>query len=216
MKYLVDVWLDIKKHLNDILVQVEDSEGKSFSNSLKCFIEYTNDKWFALIDGKWCNFNQSFLKYLDDSVSDIPLENKFYEETFIKESGLIDYLIEKHWYENGHLEMKRMVQYNVEPFDLYKDNTCFFIKKWVLQKLWYVIDQSITTIKYIKECKKKIYLNKVEKKIDKMCLRLLYDKKKQITNLKEIKSFIFKIKVDNWKKECRESWIEPMVYITYI
>src|SRR5690606_34624570 len=106
----------------------------------------------TLIDGKWHKFNQSYLNLLNEKVKRITLnhiENYDYNVRITEDQFNNDREVDG--YINLHTENIVLARrYKVEKMDLYKDQTLYFVKKGNPQKLNYVIDQAMNTLKLLK------------------------------------------------------------------
>lgn len=205
------------------------------------FFDYLDEN-VILIDGIWYEYNQDYLEYLKESMDEIkididdlyPFKNIEYykylkekgknlncnEEEFLRgeyknhitEGDFNNYLSERQNFTYLDKDMENFEGHRVEIGDLYKDDTLYAVKIGKINKMVYVIDQSITGLKIIHD-------NNTEK-IDKtnlqyVCIWLILDRKRKLNSLNDIKSIIFKNKLDNWKKEVRLMGYTPVVKISY-
>jgi hypothetical protein len=67
-------------------------------------------------------------------------------------------------------QIETLQQYKIEKLDLYKDNIIYFVKIGTPQKLGYVIDQAIATLKILQSQTSGIKINGQEIKPKGVCL----------------------------------------------
>lgn len=214
-----------------------------FSIPLKqlLFFDYLDEN-VLLIDGIWYEYNQDYLDYLKESMDEIkiddgdlyPFKNTEYYN-FLKEKGKCLNCSEEEFMENKYKEYAQEGDFNeylsvkkdftlldkrndffeghiVEIADLYKENTIYAVKIGNINKMVYVIDQSINGLKFIHDKK----TNKLDKNdLLNVCIWIILDRKTKIKSLNDIRSIIFKNKLDNWKKEVRLMGYTPIVKISY-
>jgi hypothetical protein len=102
---------------------------------------------------------------------------------------------------------------SIEAWDLQKDETVYAVKIGTPQKLGYVCDQSINTLELIK---KKVNVKKLDTNFKNYCIWIVLDRAEKINKISEIKSIIFKQKVESWARRCFEFGITPKIKISYI
>lgn len=211
--------------LNNIRVTFESETFNKYSRSLNEVIDYTIEKegkYYCLVNGKWSEFNESYIEYLRenlDKISDEILYDKDYDFKVdqiekIRASctdtlNYNEYLYNKYYMKKFGFECydRDFIPYgnvNVELADLYKNNTLYHVKIGENGKLIYAIDQSTLSIKVLKDPNKKTEVNKKlgNKEIKNIGLILIFDSqsliKKGIINLNNINSLIFKMKIMEW------------------
>ncbi|HCC84256.1 MAG TPA: hypothetical protein DEP87_01050 [Candidatus Pacebacteria bacterium] len=107
----------------------------------------------------------------------------------------------------------------VEIGDLYDPtkNELVFVKIGTPQKLGYVIDQSLNTLKIFQTgTTSQPTLNGVEVKPKKLCLWIVLQRSKTLNKISEIKSLIFLMKLNEWQKSCRNAGFESVLRVSYI
>lgn len=102
---------------------------------------------------------------------------------------------------------------SIEAWDLQKDDVVYAVKIGTPQKLGYVCDQSINTLEIIK---KKANVRKLDINFKTYCLWIVLDRAERISKISDIKSIIFKQKVESWARKCSEFGITPKIKISYI
>jgi len=107
-------------------------------------------------------------------------------------------------------------RYRVKKKDLYKDNILYFVKKGKPQKLSYVIDQAVNTVKILQNKAASIEINGVEVKIDGICLWILLDRQTEIKKISEINSIILHMKLVEWRKILIDAGFKPLININYL
>lgn len=216
-EYIVQNNIDLLRNLNNIQVKFLREEGRNFTKNVKTILQYITDDRETLIDGKWHKFNQSYINLLNDKVKKIPLN---YDPTK-NHTGTIDEAEfnndrEDDGYRNLHTENIVLARrYKVEKMDLYKDNTLYFVKKGTPQKLNYVIDQAMNTLKLLKNNEFVITENGDRMEIKKICLWFLTDRVNNIDNLSDFNSLIFIMKLNDLYKEVTDSTLLLECYINY-
>jgi uncharacterized protein (TIGR04141 family) len=224
-------------NIDQIKIKAKPDEGNGFTKSLKYFLDYVDEDFNFLQNGKWYRFNEKYIDYLLKEINKIPIET-FDDFVYSKSeyTSFFESLSEeekKKWYaerffnerkasHNGYLNLDRdstmqiYNSYSLEVADLYKDDTLFFVKIGGTQKQNYVIDQAIGTLKYLLDNQRKIFFNGESYIPKKLCLWLVLDRKTRIDSLKKLKSFILLINLLDWKKETLLSEFEPKIRISYV
>jgi len=106
-------------------------------------------------------------------------------------------------------------KYKVEKVDLYKDKTLHFVKFGTPQKMNYAIDQAINTVKLLQNNQSKIQINDEEKDVETICLWLVFDRKQEFSQLSELNSLIFHMKLADWKRIVQNARYKPIIYVSY-
>jgi uncharacterized protein (TIGR04141 family) len=212
--------INLTDDLNNLKVKVHNEHGRDYSRPLKDFLDFVDEKdRYCLIDGKWNQFNNSYLEFLQQEVDKIQILD--YEENFNIYSDTKEEDFNKNRSNDGFENCDKVNEtlgkkFKVEKMDLFKDKALYFVKKGKPQKLNYVIDQAVNTIKLLQNNESKIFINNLEKKVDIICLWLLIDKKKKIKKLSEINSLIFQMKLTDFRKTTNDAGYKPVVKINYI
>lgn len=215
-KFITDQNIDLKQQVNDIRVKVYNESGRDFSLPLKETIDFVEEKErYCLIDGKWYQFNQSYIDFLRDEVDSIVFVNKEdiqdkNESEFNKRKG-----------REGFVNCDKIHEvidkkYKIEKVDLYKDTILHFVKFGIPQKMNYVIDQAINTVKLLQNNQSKIAINGEDKLVDTICLWLVFvNRKRKLNKLSDLNSLIFHMKLIDWKRIVQNARYKPLVYISY-
>lgn len=230
----------IEEILNIEIVSYQD-DNFSGKNTVKEIIDYIDDKEEAVLsNGIWYEYNEDYLKYLSDSLSEISvIYNKKYDytksiqETYIEnimkmlDNTDIDDIRKKYYREyvfNKIMEEKygfknydRKIEGNVESMDLYKDKTMFAVKIGnTSSKLCYAVDQSITALKMYKS---NMFTDAPE--VENVAIWLLLERKTHLTekngnvDINELDMLMLKNRIDSWKKTVRLLGYKPIIYINY-
>lgn len=223
-----------EENINKIKVKVTDDANKGYTESLKNFIDFVDDERHCLIYGKWHVFNQNYLKYLRDEIdTKITLEHselEFNEDAYtiwLKQQKVSNNKLKyPEMYfntlceSNGYINLDRVCEqfenrYKHEMLDLYKDETAFFVKIGTPQKVGYVVDQAITSIKILQNLKNGLIINGEPTPLKKICLWIMLERKSNIKQISQINSLILLIKLIEWKKQCSNANFEAVVKIGY-
>ena len=220
IKFIEDKSIDLEEDLENIFVGVHKETGRDYSKNIKNFLDFIDDEErYCLIDGKWHQFNQSYLKFLRNEVDMIDLD---YEEEFDVLQGTDENTFNKNREKNdGFINCDKNLdalgkKYKIEKMDLYKDESIYFVKFGKPQKLTYVIDQSKLTVKILQNNESKIEINGREIEVKKIVLWIVLDRKNKISKLSEIKSLIFHMKLVDWKNIVKQADYSPIVKVNYL
>lgn len=226
--------INLNEELDNVYVCAKNENDRGFSNNIKYFLDYVDDEKHCLLDGKWYQFNHSYIDYLETEVHRIPYE--YSEEDDLSLTDYKSYLIEnefdkkimyKEKYFNilkedkGYLNFDRNFEYirqkyNIEKMDLYKNNILYFVKIGTPQKLGYVIDQCMSSVNVLKDNETEIIINSERIEPQGVCLWLVMDRKIKIDRLSEIESLIFLMKLVEWKKQAINAGLDYKVKINYV
>jgi uncharacterized protein (TIGR04141 family) len=209
-----------KSELLSVKVEVEkEDNAKSFSKTVRDSLDYiVGDEMVILSQGRWMRFNQDYNDQLDDYIDGIDLEvveNDLVEITPTSEDDF-NKSMESRGYSNADKDFSKIKIPKttlVEAWDLQKDDTVYAVKFGTPQKIGYVCDQSTNTIELFS---KKSNIKKLGINFKNYCLWIGLDRDTKITKLSEIKSIIFKQKIESWARKCWEYGIEPKIKISYI
>ncbi|MDE1460925.1 DUF6119 family protein [Spartinivicinus poritis] len=208
------------KDLDDLKIVANKEDSPRYTKPLKYYLDFIDDEnKHCLIEGIWHQFNQSYVDYLKNEVDKIEIN---YDEEFniprsIPEEKFNKDREEKNGYINCDTQLTGInKKYRVEKMDLYKDGGLFFVKKGTAQKLNYVIDQAITTIKILQQKESKIEIDGEEKKIKVIVLWFILERKTVIKHLSEINSIILHNKLAEWRQLSLSADYTPIVYINYL
>jgi uncharacterized protein (TIGR04141 family) len=210
--------INIDKSLNNIQVKILREEGRNFSRPIKTVLQYITQDRETLIDGKWHKFNQSYIDILNEKVKKIKLNHHSeydYKESITESKFNKDR--EKDGYINVHTESVVLAnRYKVEKMDLYKDGTLYFVKKGNPQKLNYVIDQALNTVKLLKNNGFNIKDNYGTKPVDIINPWFLVERAKNIEDLSKFNSLIFIMKLNDLYREVTDAGMTFECNINYL
>ena len=170
---------------------------------------------FCLIDGRWYQFNQSYVDFLQNEVDKIEIEKK----DDVPETNEGDF--NKNRVADGYLNCDKVLEtvdnkYKVEKLDLYKDKSLIFVKIGDPRKMNYNIDQSINAVRLLQNNQSKIKIDNVDKEVSTICLWLIFDRKTKIEKLSDANSIIIHMNLVDWKKIVRNPGYKPLIYISHI
>ena len=207
--------INLETQLNEIKVKVHNEFGRDFSVSLKETLDFVEEEErYCLIDGKWYQFNQSYLDFLKEEVDSIDLKTQ--EDVSDKtERDFNQRMGQESFINCDRLNETLCKKYKVEKVDLYKDKTLHFVKFGTPQKMNYAIDQAINTVKLLQNNQSKIQINGEEKDVETICLWLVFDRKQKFSKLSELNSLIFHMKLADWKRIVQNARYKPIIYVSY-
>jgi len=232
--FIVKNNINLYKELDNIYVEAKNENNKGFSSNIKSFLDYIDDEKHCLLDGRWYQFNSSYIDYIETEVNTINFEyiedyDLSIEEynSYIKENQLNKDIMYKENYfntikeENGFLNFDRNFEiirdkYKIEKMDLYKDNALYFVKIGTPQKLGYVVDQCISTVNVLKDRETEIIIDSIPIEPKVICLWLVLDRKNKVDKLSDLESLIFLMKLVEWKKKVLNAGYEYKVKINYV
>jgi len=207
--------INLETQLNDVRVKVHNEFGRDFSVSLKETLDFVEEKErYCLIDGKWYQFNQSYLDFLKEEVDSIDVKSQ--EDVIDKTEQEFNQRKGQEGFVNcDRLNETLCKKYKVEKVDLYKDKMLYFVKFGTPKKMNYVVDQAINTVKLLQNNQSRIQINDDEQVVETICLWLVFDRKHQFNKLSELNSLIFHMKLVDWKRLVQNARYKPMIYVSY-
>lgn len=208
--------INLQENLNNIFVNMSNEYGKGHSQPLKSVLDFVDDVGhYCLIDGKWQEFNLAYLSFLKaqvDTIEIAPHEPKWDIALGVNEAQFNN-ARETDGFIQSHTVLQTLDnKYKWEPTDLYRDETLFFVKIGTPQKLGYVIDQSIGTVKILQQ--NVANLEEQGMKVKNICLWIIL-KRQPINKLSDIESLIFLMKLVDWKKTVINAGLQPLLYVNY-
>lgn len=225
----------IPENLNKIKIRASAAGIPQFTNNIRHFIDFVDEEYHFLQDGKWYKFNQPYIEFLEDAVNSIEFQvrpehnfdskgfetfmqglpneerSKWYKEKYFNEIQMKKYGFNKFDREIGLFD-----KYKLEFTDLYKDDTLFFVKIGIPQKLGYVMDQSLAVVNYLQQNKGIIQIGENLLRPKKICLWLILDRKIEIKRITDLKSFIFLMKLNEWRRRVENARYVPQVIVSYV
>ncbi len=211
--------IDLSQNLNDIWIYLHNEFGRGHSQPVKTVLDYIEERErFCLINGKWHKFNQSYLKFLMTQVDSISYEyNHQWDVTVGTKEGNFNTARVSEDYINLDKKLTTLDgKYSWEKMDLYKDGTLYFVKIGVPQKLGYVIDQAVNTVKILQQHDNILIIDNQERQVKKICLWIIVDRKTKIQKLSEFDSMIFHMKLIDWKKAVDNAGYIPVIRLNYV
>ena len=207
--------INLATQLNEVKVKIHNEYGRDFSIPLKEALEFVEEKErYCLIDGKWYQFNQSYLDFLKEEVDSIDF--KVQEEVSDKREQEFNQRKGREGFINcDRLNETLCKKYKVEKVDLYKDKILHFVKFGTPQKMNYAVDQAINTVKLLENNQSKIQINGEEIDVETICLWLVFDRKQKFSKLSELNSLIFHMKLADWKRQVQNARYKPLIYVSY-
>lgn len=260
--FMQDYEIPYSEFLNINIVVSEDGTQK-YSKKVSEIISYIDTtEQILLVDGKWYEYNEDFMEYLEESITEIPVEynsdldyskekhkkyiedqvsiqiqldeyknisynelkkklsNKYYKERYFNELMVRDYGYTLKDRQCETVGSSRNTMARIEPMDLYNDETeTMYTVKFGdnSSKLCYAVDQSLGAAKLIHT--KKIFQDKTVKNV---CIWIILTRSDKLPNtedgkpdLNSLQMFLFKSRLDNWKKEIRQMGFIPLVRVNY-
>jgi uncharacterized protein (TIGR04141 family) len=210
--------LDIQEKINEIKVYVKNEYGRSFSQPLKNYLDFVYEKErICIIDGKWHKFNQSYIEYLKKEVNKIGWQS---DKKYDIGEGVNEYYFNKSKESEGFINCDKVLQkfgerYKIEKMDLYKEGTLYFVKIGPPQKLSYVVDQALNTVRLLQNNESIIEIDGDSKKIDKICLWLILKRRNDISEISDLNSLIFLMKLVEWRRIVVNAGYQPLIKINY-
>jgi len=207
--------INLATQLNEVKVKIHNECGRGFSIPLKEALEFVEEKErYCLIDGKWYQFNQSYLDFLKEEVDSIDF--KVQEEVSEKREQEFNQRKGREGFINcDRLNETLCKKYKVEKVDLYKGKILHFVKFGTPQKMNYAVDQAINTVKLLENNQSKIKINGEEIDVETICFWLVFDRKQKFSKLSELNSLIFHMKLVDWKRQVQNARYKPLIYVSY-
>ncbi len=210
--------INLFQNINNIQVTFIREEGRNFSRQLKMILQFITDQRETLIDGKWHKFNQSYIDLLNEKVKKINLNhNPDLDYNCLITETQFNNDREGDGYRNIHTENVTLARrYKVEKMDLYKDGTLYFVKKGNPQKLNYVIDQALNTLKLLKNNAFVIEDDGIEMEVKRINLWFLIKRANNVSDLSDFNSLIFIMKLNDLYKEVTDTGLILECNINYL
>ena len=231
------------ENISRIMVKYETESSNSYSRNLGEIVDYTIEKegnYYCIVNGKWAEFNESYIEYLRKNLDEISKEVLYCEKYNFKKSSLDalrkehqgdslnynEYIYNKYYMsEYGYQCYDRdFIKYgniNVELGDLYKEGILYHVKIGTNGELIYAIDQSNMSIKVLRDTsKKEVIEEKLNGNVVKgIGLVLILETKSIIKNnrinLNNIRSVIFKMKIMDWYNNVKRNNFTPKLLINF-
>lgn len=211
--------INLEEKINDLKVKIHNEYGRDHTKPLKFYLDFIKeDERYCLIDGIWHKFNQSYIEYLEEEVDKVQLN---YNPCFDIVPGTTEAKFNQDREQDGYINYDTVLKsidgsYKIERMDLYKENVLYFVKKGTPQKLSYVIDQAVNTVKILQNNADAIEVNGEVVDITGICLWMILDRQTTIEKLSKINSIILHMKLVEWKKVLLDAGYQPLININYL
>jgi uncharacterized protein (TIGR04141 family) len=211
--------IKLEDELNNLKIKVHNEYGRNHTKPMKFYLDCIEEEGrCCLIDGVWHKFNQSYVDFLKEEVDKIDFN---YVPIFDISHGNTEDQFNKNRVYNGYRNYDKSLasldgRYKVEKMDLYKDNVLYIVKKGTPQKLAYVIDQAINTVKILQNNADCIEIDNNVVDVTGICLWLILDRKTDVEKISDINSIIFHMKLVEWKKILVDAKFTPLINVNYI
>lgn len=206
-----------EKDVLRIRIVWSQEDGPSYSKDLKHSLDFiVDDERIVLENGRWMRFNQDYLDFLDDFVSNITVEEvepEFHDISLGEPEFNISSAVTDAGYgiaDKDFSIFKTKSSTPVEAWDLSRDTTVYAVKFGTAQKLSYVCDQAIAVLELIRN---RAQVKKIPD-FQRYCLWLGYKGKKRLDNISQSGSIILKQKIELWARRSRELGIEPVIKVS--
>lgn len=208
-----------KEEIMGIKVVVEKEDSKPYMRQIKDSLEYIVDRDNVILSqGRWMEFNEDYVAQLNEYIDDIEIEPT--EDGFVEIDKTNESDFNKNMVSNGYTnadkdfsKIKIPTGVSIEAWDLQKGDVVYAVKIGTPQRLGYVCDQSTNTLEIIK---KKANVRKLDINFKSYCLWIILDRSEKIKKMSDIKSIIFKQKMESWARKCSDFGITPKIKISYI
>lgn len=200
-----------------IKVTHQQDDRPKYTQPIKEAEDFISDSERVLLSGgRWMRFNQDYLEYLDEYISEITVEEV--------EDGLQDIIITetdfnvsdevaRAGYEVADKDFsifRTRASTPIEAWDLRRLDTVYAVKFGTAQKLGYVCDQATVVLELLR--------NRAEVKeipnFSRYCLWFGYRGKTMLGNISESGSIILKQKIETWARKARDLGIEPVIKVS--
>lgn len=206
-------------------------DGKwRYSQPVKEIIDFVTDDWYCLMGCKWMQFSQDYIRFLKGQIDSVQLDrqNTVILKKYTKiqcdslgvqnetEQTIIEQM-ETQGFEvlhKGSSKEEGVGGFNVEIADLRHNDCLYFVKMGTPQKLNYVINQSLNTVRLIQN--KRIDKDLSVQGVNSICLWIIFDDRKtDISALSEVNSIIFLMAMNDWIQAVRDAGFTPLINIGY-
>lgn len=208
-----------KDEIMAIKVIVEKEDSKPYAKQIKDSLDYIVDGHNVILSqGRWMQFNEDYVNQLNEYIDEVeiePTEKSLVEIEKVEEGKFNENMVAL-GYANADKDFSKIKVASgipIEAWDLQKDDVVYAVKIGTPQKLGYVCDQSINTLEILK---KKANVRKLDITFKTYCLWIILDRAERISKISDIKSIIFKQKVESWARKCSDFGIVPKLKISYV
>ncbi len=214
----VDAYSIPNEEILNIKVHVSREDARSYAKPLREAIDYVVDEKNVLLTrGTWMHFNEDYIDQLDEYIDAIDIEEV--EDRFrvvTNSEGDFNKSLESHGFEvadKNFSKIKVKSGTQIEAWDLKKGDCVYAVKRGTTQDFGYVLDQASNTLILIN---KKANIKKLDSNFKSYCVWLIFKRKSMPPKLSEIKSIIFKQKLEAWARLSWEFGITPKVSMSVI
>lgn len=202
----------INKRYDLLRVQFYDEDNEfQFNKKLLELIQVTIDlkgKYYVLFHGEWVEFSESYVKYVEEQVDNIPFEIK--DSGGLSEAELIEKLVFSGAYTQLHKQNVYIGKYCIEKADLMDDENVIMVKdQHAQQDLVYLVKQATTSLRLSAsgELGNNFFHGK------NVCLWMLINRK-SLGKLSDFKSFHLLDALNDFKKEVTDKGLTPVIWIS--
>lgn len=199
----------------DIKITHHREDGPDFTQTIKQALDYINDRDRVILSGgRWLQFNQDYLDFLDEAVDEISREDVEPELQVISVTEPeFNAAVESRGYAvaDKNFEIFRTRSKTpIEAWDLAKEETVYAVKFGTPQKLNYVVDQAATVLEILHN---RANAREVPN-FNAYCLWLGYRAKSLPERMSGTGSIILKQKLESWARRCVDLGIEPKIKLS--
>jgi uncharacterized protein (TIGR04141 family) len=213
IKRMVEDNQEIIKGRHDLLkiVFYDEDENVVFSRYLKDLVQITidyNGKYYVLIHNEWVEFSDSYVKFVENQVDQIPFE--FKDSYGLSEDDLIAKLVNEEDYIQLHKKNIYVDRYCIEKADLMDSENVIMIKDQnSISDLVYLVKQATTSLRLSEsgEIKDSVF------KGHNVCLWMLVNRK-SLSKLSDFKSFHLLDALNDFKKTVTGQNLAPLIWIS--
>lgn len=192
-------------------------DGSYRTEKLKESLDFTVDaQRVVLTGGKWMQFNQDYLDYLDEVVRGIDTEEteSSFKSISMTETGFnASQAVRDAGYINADKDFsifKTKSSTSIEAWDLQRGDTVYALKFGTAQKLGYVCDQASNLLHLLSN---KAGVKRIPQ-FQRYCLWLGYEAQTAPKNIADTNSIILKQKIEAWARLCTDLGITPVIKIS--
>jgi uncharacterized protein (TIGR04141 family) len=216
LKRFVDEHNISKNEILDIRVKVMRDDARSYSRTLKQSLEFVmDDERVMLADGEWKEFNEDYLnqlhKYIDEViVIDTALEDSLKEVDSDEPTFNLNIQQFGYVFADKNYDILKLPGHKIEAWDFNKGKASYAVKFGNAQELGYVCGQAVNVLELMRN------VPGVRSVLDceEYCLWLVMERGTLPAKLSDISSIIFKQKLEDWARKCRELGIKPTVRLS--
>jgi uncharacterized protein (TIGR04141 family) len=206
-----------EKDVLRIRIVWSQEDGPTYSKDLRHSLDFiVDDERIVLENGRWMRFNQDYLDFLDDFVSNITVEEvepEFHDISLGEPEFNTSAAITDAGYGTADKDFsifRTKSSTPIEAWDLSRDTTVYAVKFGTAQKLSYVCDQAIAVLELMRN---RAQVKKIPN-FQRYCLWLGYKGKRRLENISQSGSIILKQKIELWARRSRELGIEPVIKVS--